>query len=164
MQYYFKYDVCTIDHSNGHRSSSQYFVDNAKGLSNLHVITNAMAQKINFDSNNTAVSVTYTALVGLVSVTIGATKEVLVSAGAFQSPQVVSLFWLTPLVRWARYLRAVIANGFGYWASSATSEIKVSYPHTSKGGFTQISRFSKHPRFSRPSWGRYCHIYIVNHI
>lgn len=48
-----------------------------------------MAQKINFDSNKTAISVTYTSL--LSTITINVTREVIVSAGAFQSPQLVSL-------------------------------------------------------------------------
>ncbi|KZP10096.1 GMC oxidoreductase [Athelia psychrophila] len=84
-----QYQPSTIDHSNGHRASSQYFVNNAKSLTNLVVITNAMASKINFDSNKTAVSVTYTNLLGLVSVTIGCKREVILSAGAFQSPQLI---------------------------------------------------------------------------
>ena len=85
--------MSSIDHSDGHRASSQYFINSAQSLSNLHVITNALAQKINFDSNKTAISVTYTSL--LSTTTINVTREVIVSAGAFQSPQLVNVLHST---------------------------------------------------------------------
>ncbi|KAM0792564.1 hypothetical protein ACM66B_005227 [Microbotryomycetes sp. NB124-2] len=92
------FDFCTstIRDSDGHRSSSQEFIDNASARTNLKVITNALAKKINFDSNKNAVSVTYTQLIGLTSTTIRARREIIVSAGAFQSPQLLMTSGIGP--------------------------------------------------------------------
>ncbi|KIM79504.1 GMC oxidoreductase [Piloderma croceum F 1598] len=103
-----QYDTSTLDHSNGHCSSSQYFINNAQKLSNLHIITNTMAQKINFDSNKTAISVTYTSL--LSTVMINVTREVIVSAGVFQSPQLLMLSGIGPSAQLQKFNIPVLVD------------------------------------------------------
>lgn len=92
------FDTSTIRASDGHRSSSQEFIDNAKrnGRTNLRVITNALARKINFDSNKNAVSVTYSQILGITQTTIKARREIIVSAGAFNSPHLLMLSGVGP--------------------------------------------------------------------
>ncbi|KAK4058600.1 hypothetical protein OIO90_000044 [Microbotryomycetes sp. JL221] len=106
------FDFCTstIRASDGHRSSSQEFVDNASARTNLRVITNALAKKINFDSNKNAVSVTYTQLVGLTATTIKARREIIVSAGAFQSPQLLMVSGIGPRAQLQKFNIPVLVD------------------------------------------------------
>ncbi|SCZ92608.1 BZ3500_MvSof-1268-A1-R1_Chr5-2g08026 [Microbotryum saponariae] len=94
----YAYNPSTIDATDGHRATSEKFVRNAKaqGRSNLKVITNAMVKKINFDSQNNAVSVTYTSVLGFFQTTVAARREIIVSAGAFQSPQLLMVSGIGP--------------------------------------------------------------------
>ncbi|KAI0390314.1 hypothetical protein F5Y17DRAFT_71379 [Xylariaceae sp. FL0594] len=64
------------------------------GLSNLKVYTSTRAEKILFNSNKKATGVRVKT--GLVSYTLTATKEVIVSAGAFQSPQLLMVSGIGP--------------------------------------------------------------------
>ncbi|KAL8276383.1 hypothetical protein RQP46_011228 [Phenoliferia psychrophenolica] len=81
------YATSTINLATGHRSTSQSFLDNARSRSNLHVITLALVKRVNLDKQLNAVSVSYTEPFGAGEVTISAKREIILSAGAFQSPQ-----------------------------------------------------------------------------
>ncbi|KAI1810351.1 hypothetical protein GGS20DRAFT_567950 [Poronia punctata] len=64
------------------------------GLSNLKVYTGTRAEKILFNANKKATGVRVKT--GLISYTLTATKEVIVSAGAFQSPQLLMVSGIGP--------------------------------------------------------------------
>ena len=92
-----QYCASTIRSSDERRSSSEAsFLASAVAskLSNLKVYPNTMAQKILFSGNKTATGV----LVESDGITyaINATKEVVLSAGAFQSPQMLMLSGIGP--------------------------------------------------------------------
>ncbi|KAF8857685.1 alcohol oxidase [Acephala macrosclerotiorum] len=65
-----------------------------KKLTNLKVFTLTMAKKINFDANKKAISVVVES--NLISYTLGVNKEVIVSAGTFQSPQLLMVSGIGP--------------------------------------------------------------------
>lgn len=91
-----QYCSSTIYPSNEHRESSQTsFLDAASSRSNLHVFTLTRAKKINFDSNKRATGVDVVSA-SLIPYTLTATKEVIVSAGAFQSPQLLMVSGVGP--------------------------------------------------------------------
>ncbi|KAJ5780666.1 Glucose-methanol-choline oxidoreductase [Penicillium paradoxum] len=93
----------TIDPRNAHRSSSESsFLQTmlAKGVGPM-VYKNTMAQKILFDSSNkhaTGVQVSTAGTFGTPSVnfTLHARNEVIISAGAFQSPQLLMVSGIGP--------------------------------------------------------------------
>lgn len=92
-----QYCSVTINPTNANRDSSETsFLNEAasEGLTNLKVFTLTMAKKINFDANKTAVSVVVES--NLLSYTLGVNKEVIVSAGAFQSPQLLMVSGIGP--------------------------------------------------------------------
>jgi choline dehydrogenase-like flavoprotein len=66
----------------------------SEGLTNLKVFTLTIAKKILFDANKKATGVTVESL--LIPYTLQATKEVIVSAGAFQSPQLLMVSGVGP--------------------------------------------------------------------
>lgn len=96
------YATLTIDPKNAHRSSSESsFLQNAiRNRTTLSVYKNTLAQRILFDSNNTAtgVAVTTAGTYGVPSVnyTLSARKEVIISGGAFQSPQLLMVSGIGP--------------------------------------------------------------------
>lgn len=92
-----QYCSTTIRPSDETRSSSEAsFLQSAitSGLTNLKVYPTTMAQRILFSSNKTAVGVEVQSLG--VTYTINATKEIVLSAGAFQSPQMLMLSGIGP--------------------------------------------------------------------
>ncbi|KAA1097239.1 hypothetical protein PGT21_028321 [Puccinia graminis f. sp. tritici] len=93
-----QYASTTIDPENGHRSSSRSFFAAARSRSNLVVYTTAMVKKITFDESTppraNGIEFVYT-LTGT-SEKLFATKEVIVSAGAFQSPQLLMVSGIGP--------------------------------------------------------------------
>lgn len=93
--------------NDGHRSTSQLFTDQPK--SNLVVITGALAKRVNFDANKTAVSVTY-AVAGLLPVTISAKREIIISAGAFQSPQLLMVSGIGPAAQLQKFGVPVVVD------------------------------------------------------
>lgn len=92
-----QYAATTIDPASETRDSSQSsFLDSAasQSLTNLKVFSLTLAKKIIFDENKKATGVV--AESNLIPYTINATKEVIVSAGAFQSPQLLMVSGVGP--------------------------------------------------------------------
>ncbi|KAG4035052.1 hypothetical protein MFRU_002g04000 [Monilinia fructicola] len=91
-----QYCSSTIDPSNENRETSQtaYYDSAVQKRPNLKVYSVTMAQKVLFDSNKRATGVSVKTL-GL-PYTIHARKEVIMSAGAFQSPQLLMLSGIGP--------------------------------------------------------------------
>ncbi|KAF2231595.1 GMC oxidoreductase [Viridothelium virens] len=90
-----QYCSSTINPSNENRDSSQTsFLDAASAYSNLKVYTASVGEKILFDGNKTATGVRASS--AGVPFILSANKEVIVSAGAFQSPQVLMLSGVGP--------------------------------------------------------------------
>ncbi|KAE9399651.1 alcohol oxidase [Gymnopus androsaceus JB14] len=91
-----QYTTTTIDPSGEQRASSEEtFLEACAGRSNLKVYQLTMAKKIVFDSNLSATGVEVEAA-GVLPLTIKATKEVILSAGAFQSPQLLMVSGIGP--------------------------------------------------------------------
>ncbi|KAK4182775.1 putative GMC oxidoreductase [Podospora australis] len=92
-----QYCTSTIRPADQTRSSSAHSFLKAALLDqlfNLKVYTATRAEKILFDNNKKATGVRVKT--GLVSYTLTATKEVIVSAGAFQSPQLLMVSGIGP--------------------------------------------------------------------
>lgn len=98
----------TLSTNMSRESSQTSFLDDASGRSNLKVIQFAMAKKIIFNSAKKATGVTYQT--GLLSFTINARKEVILSAGAFQSPQLLMVSGVGPASTLNKYGISVIAD------------------------------------------------------
>ncbi|KAM0718331.1 hypothetical protein Q7P37_006663 [Cladosporium fusiforme] len=91
----FFYSPSTVDPTNQHRSSSQTsFLDYAMETTSIKVYTRTLARQILFTSNNTAEGVIVQA--GNMNFTLRATKEVILSAGTFQSPQLLMVSGIGP--------------------------------------------------------------------
>lgn len=89
----YHYAQTTIDPKEMTRSTSANYVHKAKreGLGKrLHVFLGSRAQKVIFDANKVATGVEVAPPIGF-PYTIKVTKEVIVSAGAFHSPQLLML-------------------------------------------------------------------------
>ncbi|TEY47566.1 hypothetical protein BOTCAL_0304g00010 [Botryotinia calthae] len=99
-----QYCSSTIDPSSQKRESSQtaYYDSTVQKRSNLKVYSLTTAQKVLFDNNKKATGVRVASL-GIIPFTINARKEVIMSAGAFQSPQLLMLSGIGPkdtLAKW----------------------------------------------------------------
>jgi choline dehydrogenase len=100
-----QYSPLTLDPSDQTRSSSQTsFLNRAFGersqatTSNLKVYTHTLAKKILFNTNKTAVGVeVHTGPIQAPSFILSARNEVIVSAGAFQSPQLLMVSGIGPV-------------------------------------------------------------------
>lgn len=88
------YCSSTINPADQTRSTSAAYIDSALNLSNLKVYTQTLAQKIHFNTNKTATGVQVQSLG--IDYTIHASKEVILSAGAFQSPQLLMVSGVGP--------------------------------------------------------------------
>ncbi len=88
--------VHAINHTDGNRDSSETaFLRPFLGRPNLFVFNNTLAEKIVFD-DDTAKGVQIVSGNDTNSYTISATKEVIVSAGTFQSPQLLQVSGVGP--------------------------------------------------------------------
>jgi choline dehydrogenase len=99
----YQYSQSTIRSSDQTRSSSVAYIHavqaNSAASSNLKVFTHTQARKILFDNSSArpkASGVEVSALVGLAQYTIKARREVIVSAGTLQSPQLLMLSGIGP--------------------------------------------------------------------
>jgi choline dehydrogenase len=110
-------------------SSEASFLREALASTNLVVYTHTMAKRIPFDSNKTATGVIVE--VGGVQFQINATREVVLSAGAFQSPQMLMVSGIGQREILDRYDIPVIADrpgvGQNMWVSCARSSVFDSY-------------------------------------
>ncbi|KAH9985375.1 hypothetical protein F4779DRAFT_612133 [Xylariaceae sp. FL0662B] len=92
----YHYATSTLRSSDQTRSSSAEFIHKAaeSNLENLKVYTQTLAQKVIFDNKKKATGVQVSSLGS--EYTIHASKEVILSAGAFQSPQLLMLSGVGP--------------------------------------------------------------------
>ncbi|KAK5724901.1 hypothetical protein LTR17_013484 [Elasticomyces elasticus] len=106
------YVTVTIDEETQERSSSQTaYLDLALMTTQLYLYTHALAKRILFDSNKTATGVVVES--EGVSFTISARKEIVLSAGAFQSPQLLMVSGVGPVETLEKLGIAVIKNAPG---------------------------------------------------
>jgi choline dehydrogenase len=106
----YHYSQSTIRASDQTRSSSASYVHSVETGSdaskNLKVFTQTQARRVLFDKSSgrpKATGVEVSALVGLAKYTIKANHEVIVSAGTFQSPQVLMLSGIGPSDQLSEY-------------------------------------------------------------
>ncbi|OAV90823.1 hypothetical protein PTTG_02176 [Puccinia triticina 1-1 BBBD Race 1] len=108
-----QYASTTIDPKNSHRSSSRAFFDAARLRRNLVVHTSAMVQRISFDESTPprAQGVEFTNTLNGSADKLFAKKEVIVSAGTFQSPQLLMVSGIGPADQLtANKIRIRVAN------------------------------------------------------
>ncbi|KAI9695335.1 MAG: hypothetical protein M1820_008687 [Bogoriella megaspora] len=91
-----QYCSSTIDPSTENRETSQTsFLNAAASFTNLKVYSGTKGDKIIFDEDKKAIGVQASAA-GVLPFVLSASKEVILSAGAFQSPQVLMLSGIGP--------------------------------------------------------------------
>lgn len=88
------YAMTTLRADDQTRSASDAYINAALENENLRVYTNTMAKKVLFDGNKTATGVRVES--AGVTYDIHAAKEVILSAGAFQSPQLLMVSGVGP--------------------------------------------------------------------
>jgi choline dehydrogenase-like flavoprotein len=105
-----QYCSTTINPSTQKRESQTSFLTEAASasLTNLKVFTLTMAKSIVFDSNKKATGVKVVSV--LLPYTLKATKEVIVSAGAFQSPQLLMVSGVGPSDQLQKFKIPVVAD------------------------------------------------------
>ncbi|KAL8929127.1 MAG: hypothetical protein Q9172_000562 [Xanthocarpia lactea] len=92
----------TVDPNKGRRSSSESsFLQSLPRRARLQVFQNALAEKILLDKRNTATGVIVSS--NGTRFTLKARKEVILSAGTFQSPQLLMLSGIGPAATLAKY-------------------------------------------------------------
>lgn len=110
------YAATTIDPNGGFRSSSrQSFLRSAEKRTNLVVLTATLAKQIIFTDAKRAIGVTVGPTLlgiggGLSLQTLYANKEVIVSAGAFQSPQLLMTSGVGPSDQLAKFNIPIVSN------------------------------------------------------
>lgn len=88
------YVQTTMRASDQTRSSSAAYINSALDNENLHVYINTLVKKVLFDSSKRASGVEVVSLG--ITYKINAAKEVILSAGAFQSPQILMVSGIGP--------------------------------------------------------------------
>lgn len=101
------YVIATLQGNQKRESSSTAFLTPAAGRSNLKIYTNTMAKKIAF-SGKTANGVLVST--GGQQFTLSAKREVILAAGAFQSPQLLMVSGVGPAATLSKYNIPVIAD------------------------------------------------------
>ncbi|TDZ53041.1 Dehydrogenase patE [Colletotrichum trifolii] len=91
-------------------SSQTSFLTEAIGRKNLKVYTLTLAKKILFDGNKKATGVVITSNAGITTYTLKARKEVILSAGAFQSPQLLMVSGVGPRDQLQKFNIPVVAE------------------------------------------------------
>jgi len=105
-----QYCSSTIRPSTQTRDSSQTsFLNAVSGRKNLKVYTGTTAKKILFDGNKKAIGVTVSTL-GFANFNLNARKEVILSAGTFQSPQLLMVSGIGPAATLQKFGIPVISN------------------------------------------------------
>ncbi|KAF6804273.1 versicolorin b synthase [Colletotrichum sojae] len=101
----------TIQPDSQKRDSSQTsFLIEAIGRKNLKVYQLTLAKKILFDSNKKATGVVVTSNAGISTYTLKANKEVILSAGAFQSPQLLMVSGVGPRDQLQKFNIPIVAE------------------------------------------------------
>ncbi|KAL2067646.1 hypothetical protein VTL71DRAFT_15742 [Oculimacula yallundae] len=104
-----QYCSSTISPKDASRESSQTsFLNAAAGRRNLKVYSLTTAQKILFDNNKKATGVSVKS--NGITYTLKASKEVILSAGAFQSPQLLMLSGIGPAAALQKFGISVLSN------------------------------------------------------
>ncbi|KAK8002298.1 hypothetical protein PG989_002017 [Apiospora arundinis] len=103
-----QYCSTTIDHNMERDSSETSFGNLAFHRANLDLIQFALAKKIHFDDTKRANALTYQ--IGLLEFTATARREVILSAGAFQSPQLLMVSGIGPAAALKRLNIPVISD------------------------------------------------------
>ncbi|CAH7667457.1 choline dehydrogenase [Phakopsora pachyrhizi] len=95
-----QYSSDTIDPQGGHRSTSRSFYTLARSRKNLVVFTKAFAKKILFENlrapRANGVQFIHHSIFRSQTITLSARREVILSAGAFQSPQLLMVSGVGP--------------------------------------------------------------------
>lgn len=104
------FQLLTVNPHSGHRASSDTaFLRPVLHRHNLFVFTNTLAQRVLFDSDKVATGVAVTAN-GTASFTLTAKKEVIVSGGVIQSPQLLMVSGIGPAAVLQQHNITVIAD------------------------------------------------------
>ncbi|KAK8061598.1 choline dehydrogenase [Apiospora phragmitis] len=106
-----QYAATTINSNMKRETSETSFLKIAAGRPNLTVIQLALAKKVLFDGNRRATGVVYQ--IGPLAFTAKAAREVIVSAGAFQSPQLLMVSGIGPAATLNRFNIPIIADRRG---------------------------------------------------
>ncbi|KAK7999608.1 alcohol oxidase [Apiospora arundinis] len=106
-----QYASTTINSNMKRETSETSFLRIAAGRPNLTVIQLALAKKILFDGNKRATGVVYQ--IGPLTFTANAAREVIVSAGAFHSPQLLMVSGIGPAATLNKFNIPVIADRRG---------------------------------------------------
>ncbi|KAF3769431.1 alcohol oxidase [Cryphonectria parasitica EP155] len=103
------WQLLTVDHTTGHRASSdQAFLVPVQNRSNLVIIDETLAERVIFSTDKVATGVEATT--GNTTFSITATKEVIISAGVFQSPQLLMVSGVGPEALLQQYGIPVVAD------------------------------------------------------
>ncbi|GAB1318072.1 GMC oxidoreductase [Madurella fahalii] len=107
-----QYCASTIRPEDQTRDSSQTsFLNDARGRQNLKVYINTLATMIFFDDDKRATGVRVESRpLGLIQYTLHARKEVILSAGAFQSPQLLMVSGIGPRAELEKHSIPIIAD------------------------------------------------------
>lgn len=106
-----QYPSATINRDMKRETSETSFLKIAAGRPNLNVIQLALAKQVLFDGNKRATGVVYQ--IGLLGFTATATREVIVSAGAFQSPQLLMVSGIGPAATLNQFNIPILADRRG---------------------------------------------------
>lgn len=105
------YQLLTVDPRTGHRASSDTaYLRPVLGRNNLVVLTETLAERVLFDSGKTATGISVSSAKCAATFTVTAKKEVILSAGVIQSPQLLMVSGVGPSAVLARYNITVVAD------------------------------------------------------